>query len=387
MPTERSADVEIAVAPSTAGYGVKVAGAPAAAGKAASSRARERAGAPRWHPHRRRHRRGAGRAAPARGDGRARRRPRPQAVVGAHRPRLDGRARDDRRSHAARQGRAATRCSARCPTRSRGRCRPISQGTGGDGHVPILVGSKVFAFFHHPQPDAVTCVDRAHGPPVPRLPEAAQRRRPATSPARRRWSARGSTSTSSPDGFAAQRTAQALYCWDAAKDRTCGLIVVDRVGDRQFPDASAPVLDRRQDLLRRRRRPPLLRRPRHERGVRGAPRSHRPRAPPRQRVRHRRAMARACYVSGGPTGSRRASTCERAARAPAGRCRGSSPARNLVTHHDTAGTADGVCVDRPGRRPVRRRRRLRRPPSRSRAGPAPRTTTRSPPRPRPARGR
>ena len=34
MPTERSADVEIAVAPSTAGYGVKVGGAPAAAGKA-----------------------------------------------------------------------------------------------------------------------------------------------------------------------------------------------------------------------------------------------------------------------------------------------------------------------------------------------------------------
>ena len=40
---------------------------------------------------------------------------------------------------------------------------PVSQGTGGDGHVPILVGSRVFAFFHHSYPTSVSCVDRATG--------------------------------------------------------------------------------------------------------------------------------------------------------------------------------------------------------------------------------
>ena len=44
---------------------------------------------------------------------------------------------------------------------------PISQGSGGDGHVPILVGSEVFAFFHHQSPTQVSCVDREQGNVAP----------------------------------------------------------------------------------------------------------------------------------------------------------------------------------------------------------------------------
>ena len=47
---------------------------------------------------------------------------------------------------------------------------PTSQGTGGDGYVPILVGSKVFAFFHHAYPTSVTCIDRTTGSRCPGYP-------------------------------------------------------------------------------------------------------------------------------------------------------------------------------------------------------------------------
>ena len=116
----------------------------------------------------------------------------------------------------------------------------IGQGTGGDGHVPILVGSKVFAFFHHSSPTQVTCVDRATGSLCPGYPKTLNQATtnipgPAVVVGTRIYV------HLSPMQFAAQRTAQALYCWDAAKDRTCGLIVVDRL-DRQYAYASAPVL-------------------------------------------------------------------------------------------------------------------------------------------------
>ena len=48
---------------------------------------------------------------------------------------------------------------------------PINQGTGGDGHVPILVGSKVYAFFHHSYPTSISCVDRATGALCPGYPQ------------------------------------------------------------------------------------------------------------------------------------------------------------------------------------------------------------------------
>ena len=46
---------------------------------------------------------------------------------------------------------------------------PTSQGAGGDGYVPILVGSRVFAFFHHTHPTSVTCIDRTTGRGAPAI--------------------------------------------------------------------------------------------------------------------------------------------------------------------------------------------------------------------------
>jgi PKD repeat protein len=118
---------------------------------------------------------------------------------------------------------------------------PISQGTGGDGHVPIIVVSKVFAFFHHAQPTSVTCVDRATGRLCPGYPK------PLTL---------GTTNIPGPGAVVgtriyvhllpersyAQTAPVALFCWDAATDSSCGLTIVDRVLSTSNPRASAPVL-------------------------------------------------------------------------------------------------------------------------------------------------
>ena len=121
---------------------------------------------------------------------------------------------------------------------------PISQGTGGDGHVPILVGSKVFAFFHHSSPD------------VGHLRRPRDRR--SCAPAIRSRSTSATTDINGPGAVvghadlrapaAADRSATprrapiALFCWDAETDATCGLTIVDRVARTSNPDASAPVL-------------------------------------------------------------------------------------------------------------------------------------------------
>ncbi len=180
----------------------------------------------------------------------------------------------------------------------------IGQGTGGDGHVPILVGSKVFAFFHHSTPTQVTCVDRATGSLCPGYPKTLNQATtnipgPAVVVGTRIYV------HLSPMQFAAQRTAQALYCWDAAKDRTCGLIVADRL-DRQYAYASAPVLIGGKLYFGGDGGSPLLRRPRHERAVRGRLAPHRPRHRTRTSTTSS-ATAPAC-ISGGSTGWRRAST-------------------------------------------------------------------------------
>jgi hypothetical protein len=126
---------------------------------------------------------------------------------------------------------------------------PISQGTGGDGHVPILVGSKVFAFFHHSHPTSVTCVDRATGTACPGYPKSLQFSTsdydgfgttdvngPAVVVGQRIW-----THLLTADGFA-QSASTGLFCWDAATDSTCGLTIVDRAEQTGNPGASAPVL-------------------------------------------------------------------------------------------------------------------------------------------------
>lgn len=112
---------------------------------------------------------------------------------------------------------------------------PISQGTGGDGHMPILVGSKVFAFFHHSNPTSVSCLDRATGRLCPGYPIQVSL---------------GSTDINGPGAVIgtkmwvhlfADRNAESLFCWDAATDQTCGFTVLER-HDSVNGQGSHPVL-------------------------------------------------------------------------------------------------------------------------------------------------
>ncbi len=119
---------------------------------------------------------------------------------------------------------------------------PISQGTGGDGHVPILVGTKVFAFFHHSLPTSVTCMDRATGKLCPGYPRTV-------------WQM-GTTDINGPGavvdgkiyvhlistGYGGSTRGVSLYCWDTRTDSTCGLEVLGRVPAAQSDAASFPVL-------------------------------------------------------------------------------------------------------------------------------------------------
>lgn len=118
---------------------------------------------------------------------------------------------------------------------------PISQGTGGDGHVPILVGSKVFAFYHHSFPTSVTCVDRATGDLCPGYPK---RLSLGTTDINGPGVVVGSRIYTHllPNSSYAQTAPVALFCWNAATDSTCGLTIVDRVARTSNPGASAPVL-------------------------------------------------------------------------------------------------------------------------------------------------
>jgi hypothetical protein len=117
---------------------------------------------------------------------------------------------------------------------------PISQGTGGDGHVPILVGTRVFAFYHHSPNTSATCVDRATGTVCPGYPKPLD------------W---GTDNIPGPGAVvgskiytrlvqygASQTTPYGMYCWDAEADTTCGYIIAGRRDNTGIPGGSAPVL-------------------------------------------------------------------------------------------------------------------------------------------------
>lgn len=118
---------------------------------------------------------------------------------------------------------------------------PVSQGTGGDGHVPILVGTKVFAFFHHSHPTSVTCVDRRTGQVCPGYPHtlnvgSSDIIGPAAVVGTRMYVhalLAGPSPVNGPLG---------LYCWDAATDASCGIVIVARTSTAGDPGGSAPVL-------------------------------------------------------------------------------------------------------------------------------------------------
>lgn len=121
---------------------------------------------------------------------------------------------------------------------------PITQGTGGDGHVPIIVGNRVFAFFHHANPTSVTCIDRGTGERCPTYPRTLNVSSSNINGPAAVVGARIYVHVEQDNAVTAPIT---LQCWDTAQDEGCGLIVVDRIAN---PDgsyvprqsASAPVM-------------------------------------------------------------------------------------------------------------------------------------------------
>ncbi|MEO6988389.1 MAG: hypothetical protein ABI239_07050 [Aquihabitans sp.] len=116
---------------------------------------------------------------------------------------------------------------------------PISQGTGGDGHVPILMGTKVFAFFHHANPTQITCMDRATGKLCPGYPK--------TLPV--------STGTApGPAGIVGSQiwvhvqysgtytNTSGFFCWDTETNQTCGL-VTGRLGAESWTGTPPVMID------------------------------------------------------------------------------------------------------------------------------------------------
>jgi hypothetical protein len=105
---------------------------------------------------------------------------------------------------------------------------PISQGTGGDGHVPIPVGTKVFAFYHHSVPTSVTCIDRTTGALCPGYPHQLNVNSSDTIGPGAVVGSKIYVHVSTA-AFYAQAAPVALYCWDTSTDSTCGLVIVDRL--------------------------------------------------------------------------------------------------------------------------------------------------------------
>jgi hypothetical protein len=117
----------------------------------------------------------------------------------------------------------------------------ISQGTGGDGHVPIVVGDRVFAFFHHSTPTSVSCIDRRTNRRCPGYPIQL---------------GVGTDDIPGPGVVIGTRiylhvlpklgyqqySSLALFCWDAATARSCGFTILARERGRTNPGASTPVL-------------------------------------------------------------------------------------------------------------------------------------------------
>jgi PKD repeat protein len=118
---------------------------------------------------------------------------------------------------------------------------PVSQGVGGDGYVPILVGNRVYAFFHAASPTSMSCIDRATGALCPGYPVslgagAGLLPGPGVVIGTRIYL------HLQPAATYAQRASIALFCFDTADARPCGLFILDRIRGKTNPGASFPVL-------------------------------------------------------------------------------------------------------------------------------------------------
>ena len=230
---------------------------------------------------------------------------------------------------------------------------PISQGTGGDGHVPILVGTKVYTFFHHSYPTSVSCIDRETGGGLSRVPAPAGDQLERHHRARARSSGSRIYVSAYGVSFHAAGTVRALLLGhqhqrDVRADHH-GPPAAATVGD---PGVSAPRLVNGKLYFAGRLRQALLRRPGDEPALRdavGADRAARGRDPGRRHLRHRdprhpRLRLGDARSSGRRARSRASTSATGAAVHRDGPRRRTSTSRNLVNHHNAAGVADGVCA-------------------------------------------
>jgi PKD repeat protein len=117
----------------------------------------------------------------------------------------------------------------------------VSQSVGGDGFVPILVGDRMFAIHHIAIPTAVSCVDRrtnhlCPGYPVPVGVGTTDIPGPAVLVGTRIYGhVVGAINYT-------QTAPAALFCWDTATVRPCGLAIAARLRRTTNPTGSAPVL-------------------------------------------------------------------------------------------------------------------------------------------------
>ena len=114
----------------------------------------------------------------------------------------------------------------------------VSQGTGGDGHVPIVVGDRVFAFFHHSHPTQVSCIDRRTNRRCPGYPVAVGVGT-GDAPGHGVVIADKIYLQVEPAGFFSATQSTGVFCFDTASARSCGYTIVDRPVLRGVPGGDA----------------------------------------------------------------------------------------------------------------------------------------------------
>ena len=221
---------------------------------------------------------------------------------------------------------------------------PINQGLGGDGHVAILMGSKVYRVLPPRPPDVGHLPGPGDGSRLPRLSRPADVRHElaAPGPGGRRGHAHLHPSHAAGDIRLPAPGDQPLLLGHR-DDPPVRLTIVDRMPGRADPGRLAGRARGRQAPLRLRHRQALLRRPGDERAVRdalGADRAREELGPDYDIVAHGTRV----YVSRN-NGRSRASTSRRAHGAPAGRSRRTSArAGTSSTASTPPGKAVGICV-------------------------------------------
>ena len=100
---------------------------------------------------------------------------------------------------------------------------PISQGTGGDGFTPTIVGSKVFAIYHHTGNTSVTCIDRATGELCVGYPIVTNMNSDNYNGPSAVVGTKFYTRLTAPGS-----SVLGLFCWDTVTNQTCGYFVLNR---------------------------------------------------------------------------------------------------------------------------------------------------------------